>query len=356
MCKLPLFIPSLEEDRLLVSYSFLRMLLLLLGGGIVNAFFLAYYGITFQNITLTLGSDWRVFLAWLLSYPILWAVGATYLLPNKFRVSPNDLSIVTSILLIPIYLALGKSWIPLTLFNGYALFAVSVIETFFVGSIVGYGKAGGLPYYYDSFLLEGKTITDFRRIYDLEQYRDWLSLPNLQIEPRGAVLSPTRIILSSSSHDKTILFVFFSNHNNGLLVQIISFEKGKYFIFKSKNAIFVAEQIKRVVLWELQTSPIPFEVEPEREGAEKVALRVTQSIATVRELERRDRIVLSAGIALLILEYLLWAFNVISSTDNYVGYSILTGFGIIAELSYRRLRQTKIWERIAGRAIPTSSP
>jgi hypothetical protein len=212
---------------------------------------------------------------------------------------------------------------------------------------VGLGKAGGLPYHYDSFLLRGRSVTDFRKVYDSEQYRDWLSLPILEVVPRGALV-PKCIILSSSKNDALSIYVFFSNNKRGLLVQIISFEKGKYSIFKSKKAIFNGEQIKRTILWEIGTSvPVPFVVRAERDAAEHYALRVTRSITVVRDLQKRDQIVLSAGVAILTLEYFLWAFNIIASAESYVGYSILTAFGIIAELSYRRLRDTRIWEKIA---------
>lgn len=68
--KLPQFISSLEEDRFLASYSFLRMVLLLLVGGLVNTFFFAYCGLSigfFGNLTTAI--DWRLFLLWVIFYP-----------------------------------------------------------------------------------------------------------------------------------------------------------------------------------------------------------------------------------------------------------------------------------------------
>jgi hypothetical protein len=346
---------SLEEDRFLVSYSFLRMLLLLAGGSIVNAVILAYYGFTVSVSSglLTFGIDWRLFLLWIFIYPIFWSVVATYSLPVKLRFSPFDLSVASTALLPVLYEFFGQhnNWLPLTYLTGTLIITASFLQQFAVASIVGLGKAGGLPYHYDSFLLESKKVVDFSKVYDKEQYRDWLSLPNFRAVVKKDSNTPVRVILSSARYDDLGVFVIFSDYEKGLLVQIIAFEKGKYSIFKSKDAVFYAEQIKKIVQWELAaTNPIPLVVEEEREAAEQYALRITRSITVLRELRTRDRIVLASGVGLLTLEYFLWVFNIITSTDSYAGYSILTAFGIIAELSYRRLKETRIWERIVRKS------
>jgi len=331
------------------------MVLLLIGGSAVNAFFLAYYGLTVRYSVLGFGSDVRIFLLWVSVYPILWSVVATYSLPAKLRFSPFDLSLGTTLLLPVAYVFAGQyaNTLALTFLTGMVIVASSFLQQFAVASIVGLGKAGGLPYQYDSFLISDKKVDDFSRVYDSEQYRDWLSLPKAEIIRRKGALAPERIILSSARYDALGLFVFFSNHENGLFVQIIAFEKGKYSIFKSKDAIFYAEQIKKIIQWELAVATlVPFVNDEEREAAERYALRVTRSITGLRGLQTRDRIVLASAAALLTLEYFLWIFNIIVSADSYVGISILTAFGAIAELSYRRIKETTIWQRIARK--PTS--
>lgn len=341
------FAASLEEDRFLVSYSFLRMMLLLLGGALVNALVLSYFGLVVRFGVLTFATDWRILVTWVAAYPVLWAVLVTYSLPVKLRGSPFDLAIATTLILPATYILSGQSFtniIPLTAFTGLLIITSSLLQGFLVSPIVGLGKAGGLPYHYDSFLFKDKKVTDFARVYESEQYRNWLSLPNHEITTEKDGLNPVRIVLSTARFDELGTFVFFSNQHDGLLVQVVSFEKGKYSIFKSKDAVFYAEQMKKVIQWELHSPhPIFRVVEAEREAAEYRALRVTRSIVSLRGVRTRDRIVLAGGAGLLTLEYFLWVFGVITSTDSYATVSILTLFGVIAELSYRRLKQTDLW-------------
>lgn len=346
-------LPSLEEGRFLVSYGFLRMLLLLAGGALVNAFFLAFYGLTFRFGNLQSIADWRIVVTWIIVYPVLWSIVVTYSLPTKLRGSPIDLSIATTMLLLATYTFAGNPYaytLGLTFITGLIIVVSSFLQTLLIDPIVGLGKAGGLPYYYDSFVLEGRKVSDFSKVYDSEQYRDWLLLPNAEITIEKNTLIPNRIILSSPKYENLIVFLFLSNHQKGLLAQIIAFEKGKYSIFKSKSAVFCGEQIKRILQWELDAPhPLPLVVEIEREAAEFRALRVTRSIVSLRGIRTRDKIVLAVGTGLLTLEYLLWAsFGIITSSDSYATLSILTLFGVVAELSYRRLKGTDIWSRLTS--------
>jgi hypothetical protein len=332
------------------------MVLFVLGGSVINAFFLSQNGFTISSGgSLSTIIDWRTIIAWIALYPIVWSLIATYSFPVKLRFSPLDLEIATILILIPFYWMFGRAdWVSVSFFSTLILIPTSFLQALFVGSVVGLGKAGGPPYYYDSFILPSKSVSDFSRCYENEQYRDWLALPKLELVRTRGTLNLERAIISSAGYDDLVLYVILSNSEKGLLVQIIAFEKGKYSIFKSKYATFCAGQIKNVLQWELKTAePIPFVDEAEREVAEHYALRVTRSIAVVRDLRKRDQIVLATGAALLALEYFLWVFNVFTSADSYVGYSILTGFGVIAELSYRRLKGTRIWERITRK--PSSS-
>jgi hypothetical protein len=143
---------------------------------------------------------------------------------------------------------------------------------------------------------------------------------------KKGTLIPDRAILSSARDNDLRVFVFLSNHEKGLLVQIISFEKGKYSIFESKEATFWAEQFRRTILWEMGVAaPIDYADEEERNKAERHALRVTQSLAPFRGLLRRDQIVVGIGLILLATDYLLWVLNI---GMDHLGFALLTVLGV----------------------------
>jgi len=315
------------------------MLLLLLGGSILNAFVISFYGIQYGAHAgeFFLVTDWRLYLAWLLLYPLVWAVVTTHSMPLRLRASPLDLGLATTLLL-PLAYQGNYNWIRLTLVNGWILLMFGILQTMLVGPIVGLGEG---TYYYSSFLMKKERVSDFREYYENEQYRRWLELPDLEIvvEKKG---EPDKVILKSSNDDDIGAFLFLSNHKRGLLIQTVSFEKGKYSVFQSKTSDFVAQQITKTVISELKAKAEPFEDETEKGNALRVALHVTRSVAALRGIQKRDQIILTTGAILLTGVGLGWAFFGWSTENSYTSVALIL-LGVIAELSYRRLKLTRIW-------------
>src|SRR5208283_3667323 len=99
------YLSSFDEDRFLASSSFLRMVLLVIGGALLNAAVMYSYGYrsfccvvnATTNVVIgnyvALNSDWRLLVVWIALFPIVWATASTYALPSKLRMSPVDLQI-----------------------------------------------------------------------------------------------------------------------------------------------------------------------------------------------------------------------------------------------------------------------
>jgi len=332
------------------------MLVFLLAGSAVNALFVYYYGFSLSVFGGVLNpQDWRLFAAWVLLYPLAWSLVATYALPMKLRASPFDLQLVTALLLgavytyqYPIFLRLPVPTLTLAALNGILLMLASIFQTPLMASIIGLGVGGQDNYDYDSFMLRGKKLSDFKELYESDRYRQWLRVPELTIvkdtEKGNGQKEDDRIVLSSAGDSDLRTFVFVFNHPEGLYVQMVSFERGKYWIFKSARSQFVSTQIKRTILSDLKAEAGPFVNAVEKDTALFFALRETRSVAGLRGLERRDKIMVSIGAILLgILFYgvVLLGWNV----ENSVGLAFFIVLGVAAELSYRKLHLATLWSR-----------
>jgi hypothetical protein len=151
-------------------------------------------------------------------------------------------------------------------------------------------------------------------------------------------------VLFSSSDSPFGAFLFLFNHPKGLHVQLVCFERGKYWIFKSDGSLFHATQLKRTILNDLEAKATPFLDKVERDNALRFALRETRSLAVLRGLEKRDRIVLAIGaISLGVLFYgtLLLDWN----KENASGIGLLIILAVAAELSYRKLDLVRLLRR-----------
>lgn len=328
-----LFIGPRDEIRLLASYSFLRMVLLVLVGGIINSYFMYHYGFGISQYgSLVYPSDWWVFFVWLAIYPLVWAIGATYALPKKLRASPFDVQLVTVLLLVAVYAYQNPAYWPLlAVYNGLWIVIATLFQVVVVAPIVGLGDAG---YDYDSFLVKGKSLSDLRDFYESTQYRNLYKVPDLDIVEQNQ-----RVTLSSSSEDDLRIFVVLSNRKEGLHVQMVSFEKGKYFIFKSEESAFIARELRKKILVQLGTSDegaIPFVDETEKDMALHIALRPIHSVAALRGLRRRDQFIIyvsSGALLLLLVGTLVFGLK----REDAIGWGAVVLLTAATGLSYRRL-------------------
>ena len=316
----------------------------------INGLFLVNYGLksvptSTGGTTLTLGTDWRIIICWFVLYPLSWFAIATYVLPTKLTASPLDLGIGTMIVALVLYIQNGMAgfeWL-IAFIYGFVLLYFGVAFSIVVPSLVGLGSTGD-SYFYGSFLMKGKTVADVRRIYSDPLYINWLGFEPITESASSSEHFRTQqrfFSLRTPKGSKLVTYVFFTDHVDSVLVQIITFERGKYTIFRSKNSDYAGGQMERTILRDLESQPIPCVDDVEKSNAEFYALRVTRSVLSPQEISTHDKAILLGGFTLALVVALVAAYvpNLLS-VDNAFTLIVLIALGVLAELSYKRIRMS----------------
>ena len=125
-----------------------------------------------------------------------------------------------------------------------------------------------------------------------------------------------------------------------MLVQIVSFERGKYTIFRSRHSDYNGGQIERNIIRDLDAEPIPFVDDVEKANAEFYAAPCnSRSVLSGQEISTRDKAILVGGTTLVLIVAAVAAYAPdLLSKDSAFTLVVLIILGVIAELSYKRIR------------------
>lgn len=333
---------SKEERGFLLSASFLRLAFLTVVGGVINGLFLANYGFKQSGNTLTVGTNWLFVVCWFIFYPLIWLAVSQHFLPTKLLASVIDLNVATLIVLLATYIQNGMpslDW-PLALLYGLILVYEGGLIGLAAPSLFGLGSSGD-SFFYSSFLLKGKTISDVQKTYSDPQYVEWLGFTPARPKSKKSrqTTEPKFFSLQTQSDVRLPIYVFFTKHLDAILVQIISFEKGKYTIFRSRQSDYYGGQVERTVLNDLHAEPIPFVDPVEKNNAEFYVLRITRSSITAAKLRTRDKAIIFGGATLVVMVATVAMYVPDSlSKEGAFTLAVIIVLGVLAELSYKRIR------------------